>query len=603
MDTLFLEKILDDLVELKSNVVCKNNDNNKSLKNLKEYLNLRSIDAVELQHKLSSIGLSSLSHAQSCVVDSINKDIEILSKLTGKEYFPDPNEQVLSYEESKKLMINNINVFGAKDDESDPHSFKTRVMVTLPSEAVDNEKLISDLILSGTSVLRINTAHDDPQTWHQMAKIIQNENIKQNKDTKIYVDLAGPKNRTGTIKKVFNPFKIGSWRNPKVVELIPRSKEGATSHKALKNNIGELLPARLVVSDEMYEACKTKSKIYVNDIERAKDIPFRLIKENDKIFAFANKKITIFKHSTIQCGKILSDIYNIELSPQEIRLFIDDEFIITPKDMEGFTNYKHDDNKIYSAIIGCTNKEIFPYVKEGDEIYIDDGKIGCVVTAIEDIGLICRVFLAKANGTILKEEKGINFPNTDLDISAITPIDEENFDHIVAFADIIGLSFAQSADDIKKLQAMLKEKDKEDIAIAPKIETKMALENLPQIFEQLLKSKNYAVMIARGDLAIEIGFENLPYIQDEIFDICEAAHVPVIYATQILEGKMKNNLPSRAEVTDAGFAQRADCVMLNKGPYVVDTVIILKNILRKAHMIFQKNRQLLSICKTWKNKI
>jgi len=108
-------------------------------------------------------------------------------------------------------------------------------------------------------------------------------------------------------------------------------------------------------------------------------------------------------------------------------------------------------------------------------------------------------------------------------------------------------------------------------------------------------------MIARGDLAIEVGFDNLPYIQEEIFNICEAAHVPVIYATQILEGKMKNNLPSRAEVIDAANAQRADCVMLNKGPFVVDTIVSIKNILKTVHGIFHKNKQLLSNCKLWES--
>lgn len=295
----------------------------------------------------------------------------------------------------------------------------------------------------------------------------------------------------------------------------------------------------------------------------------------------------------------MSKLYNYELLPQEIRLFKSQKLIITNKNILGQANFKYEDT-IYSGIVGCTNKDIFPYVKIGDDIFIDDGKIGCKVISTNELGLVCEVFLAKENGTILKEEKGINFPSTDLMINAITDTDKKNFEDIVDFADIIGLSFAQTSDDIKMLQKMLKEKGKTSTAIAPKIETKTALRNLPDILETLIQWEKFAIMIARGDLAIEVGFDNLPYIQEEIFGICEAAHVPVIYATQILEGKMKNNLPSRAEVTDAASAQRADCVMLNKGPYVDDTVIILKNILRQMHTLFQKNRQLLSTCKEWK---
>ena len=101
-------------------------------------------------------------------------------------------------------------------------------------------------------------------------------------------------------------------------------------------------------------------------------------------------------------------------------------------------------------------------------------------------------------------------------------------------------------------------------------------------------------MIARGDLAIEVGFENLSVIQEEILNLCESAHMPIIYATQVLENMMKTNLPSRAEITDAAFAQRADCIMLNKGEYAENAIKILKSILKSMHKLFRKDRQLLS---------
>ena len=90
-------------------------------------------------------------------------------------------------------------------------------------------------------------------------------------------------------------------------------------------------------------------------------------------------------------------------------------------------------------------------------------------------------------------------------------------------------------------------------------------------------------MIARGDLAVECGFERLAEVQEEILWLCEAAHVPVIWATQVLETLAKQGLPSRAEVTDAAMAHRAECVMLNKGPYVVQAVQALDDILRRMH--------------------
>ena len=96
-------------------------------------------------------------------------------------------------------------------------------------------------------------------------------------------------------------------------------------------------------------------------------------------------------------------------------------------------------------------------------------------------------------------------------------------------------------------------------------------------------------MIARGDLAIECGYERLAEVQEEILWICEAAHMPVIWATQVLETLAKAGLPSRAEVTDAAMSVRAECVMLNKGPYIVESLETLDNILcrMEAH---QKKR-------------
>ena len=87
-------------------------------------------------------------------------------------------------------------------------------------------------------------------------------------------------------------------------------------------------------------------------------------------------------------------------------------------------------------------------------------------------------------------------------------------------------------------------------------------------------------MIARGDLAVEVGYKRLSELQEEILWICEAAHIPVIWATQVLEKMVKTGVPSRAEITDAAMGERAECVMLNKGPYIVEAVAALAEILK-----------------------
>ena len=99
-----------------------------------------------------------------------------------------------------------------------------------------------------------------------------------------------------------------------------------------------------------------------------------------------------------------------------------------------------------------------------------------------------------------------------------------------------------------------------------KIETQAAFNRLPMLLLAAMRHPPVAVMVARGDLGVEVGFERLSEVQEEILWLCEAAHVPVIWATQVLESLAKGGMPSRAEVTDAAMGSRAECVMLNKGP-------------------------------------
>ena len=102
-----------------------------------------------------------------------------------------------------------------------------------------------------------------------------------------------------------------------------------------------------------------------------------------------------------------------------------------------------------------------------------------------------------------------------------------------------------------------------------------------QLLLAAMRCPRVGVMIARGDLAVECGYERLAEVQEEILWIGEAAHVPVIWATQVLEHLAKSGVPSRAEITDAAMGERAECVMLNKGPHIVEAVRVLDNVLRR----------------------
>lgn len=236
-------------------------------------------------------------------------------------------------------------------------------------------------------------------------------------------------------------------------------------------------------------------------------------------------------------------------------------------------------------IVSCTMPEILVNLAVKDIINIDDGQVVAEVERIRPEGVLVRVTAtAKERAVGIKPGKGLNFPGKHLDLSPLTDKDRDDLACIVQLADAVGYSFVKSADDVRLLQLELTSIPGQNLHTLPlmaKIETDEAIKNLPEIIVQAAAIQPFAVMIARGDLAVEVGYRRLAELQEEILWICEAAHVPVIWATQVLENLVKHGTPSRAEITDAAMAERAECVMLNKGPFIVEAVSMLDDILTR----------------------
>lgn len=249
----------------------------------------------------------------------------------------------------------------------------------------------------------------------------------------------------------------------------------------------------------------------------------------------------------------------------------------------------------------CSIPEVFNTLQKGAEVWIDDGKIGTVVDAVTDEGAVLLVKQTGPKGAKLVSDKGLNFPGTELNISPLSETDLDNLDFITTHADIIGYSFIQTPDDLGRLEdaLALRMDDPSAIPIVAKIETALAVHNLPDIIVRAAGRHPFAVMIARGDLAVEIGFERLAEIQEEILWLTEAAHVPVIWATQVLERLVKKGIRSRAEITDAAMSVRAECVMLNKGPYILEAIDIINDLYNRMHQHQAKKTPRLRALKSW----
>jgi pyruvate kinase len=241
------------------------------------------------------------------------------------------------------------------------------------------------------------------------------------------------------------------------------------------------------------------------------------------------------------------------------------------------------------ATISVTLPEIFSGVRSGEAVWFDDGRIGGVIRSADPEQIRVEITHARASGEKLGADKGVNLPDSDLHLPALTDKDLEALPFIVKHADLVGYSFVRDEAGVHELQRRLAELGGGGLGIILKIETRKTFENLPQLLLASMRSARVGVMIARGDLAVECGYERLAEVQEEILWFCEAAHIPVIWATQVLESLAKLGMPSRAEITDAAMAERAECVMLNKGPYVVDAVRALDDILRRMEAIRQRS--------------
>ncbi len=250
----------------------------------------------------------------------------------------------------------------------------------------------------------------------------------------------------------------------------------------------------------------------------------------------------------------------------------------------------------------CAEPAALEHLAAGEPVLIDDGKIRGVIEQVGPEGVTVRIERAPPEGAKLKPEKGLNFPDSQLVLPALGPKDLADLDFAATHADLIGYSFVQSAEDVVLLQDELRARRPDDwreIGIIAKIETRQAVRNLPRIIVQAAGRQPLAVMIARGDLAVELGFVRLAELQEEIMWLCEAAHVPVIWATQVLESLIKKGLPSRGEMTDAAMAARAECVMLNKGPYLAEAVEALDRLLVRMSAHQSKKTPQLRALKSW----
>lgn len=322
--------------------------------------------------------------------------------------------------------------------------------------------------------------------------------------------------------------------------------------------------------------------------------------DSPQIWANMIKNIRVAESITGQKVKIAMDLAGPKvrttdiIQPEKHRVKVGDVLFLT------CDNHPVIDDYPGAIQVHCTAPEIIPQIRCEEKVWFDDGKIGAVVEATINNGLLLRVTHASTKGDRLKPEKGINFPDTPLIIPVLSDKDKADLDFVVKHADIVNFSFVQTVEDVELLQSEIEKRQPDHpIALVLKIETALAIQNLPELIATAMVHQPVGVMVARGDLAVEIGYERLAEMQEEILWMCEAAHVPVIWATQVLENLAKKGRPSRSGVTDATMSERAEAVLLNKGEYILQAIDILDDILARMHLHQSKKVSRLRALQSW----
>lgn len=568
-----------------------------SARNLIHYRTLREHDIRELQKQLGYMGLSRLAKAEGHTMAALSVTATILRALILGEFIEKERVRLTIQRAHEIVRTHTRKLLGYRTE-----GRRTRIMVTLPSEAADNYQLVYQMVEHGMNCARINCAHDGPEVWKKMVAHVRQASKALGLHCQVAMDLAGPKIRTGELKP-----------GPKVRRFKPQKDRYGRVIQPAEVWIGPAPhPSRdllhLPVSSADLKTMEPGDSLYCRDT-RHKKRQFRIVKaEADGCLA------EVFRTAYLQKGSLLYTDKKFKSRPltvgvlpaaeAPIQLVAGDKLRVhRSRELGEPARYDESGELQQIAHISCTSEEVFEQVQAGEPILFDDGQIEGVIKEASKEELLVKVVRTKVGGGRLRADKGINFPESQLKIRGLTMKDRKDLPFVAAYADVVNLSFVNTAEDVQELIDELERlQARERIGIILKIETRSGFDNLLDILLEAMRVYPVGVMIARGDLAIEVGWENTGRIQEEILSLCQAAHVPDIWATQVLENLAKKGIPSRAEITDAAMAQRAECVMLNKGPYILQAIRLLDSILRGMGPYQEKNAPMLPAMETASRK-
>ena len=563
--------------------------NHASARNLLHYLALRRHDRRGIQQQLESLGLSTLEGAESGALENVEAVLGVLRRLDVAAPWRDGAANA-----GRALLdAHTDTLFGPARTRR-----AVRIMVTMPVETAREYTLVRDLLSAGMDCMRINCAHDNPEAWERMLSHLRRASEETGRSCRTLMDLAGPKLRTGAVEP--GPH-VARWRPRRDVfgRVVAPARIWLTSREHPRPSPdpeATTLPVRgswvgqLIAGDRI-------TLFDARDAERELDVTAL---DDGGAWAEASQTAYVVPGTPLirqrRCAgeQRRTHVEDVPARTQSIDLSAGDALILTKDTAPGRPAVRHENGTVLSpARIGVTLPEALDDVRPGEAVWFDDGRIGGTIKDVRADHVEVAITHANTTGLTLGADKGINLPDSTLRLPPLTAKDLEDLRFVAAHADIVGYSFVRTAEDVRTLQAHLHALDRPGLPLILKIETRRAFEHLPSLLIAVMHSAASGVMIARGDLAVECGFERLAEVQEEILWMAEASHMPVIWATQVLETLAKEGIPSRAEITDAAMGERAECVMLNKGPYILDAARALSSILTRMQAHQRKTRVML----------
>jgi pyruvate kinase len=577
-------------------------DHRESAKNLVHYVALRQHDLRELQLQLSMWGLSSLGRSESCVKRSLlevsaraHESLALHGDPTARRELSRIQREAratMSWDTAKShLHQHTRDVLGPRPD--DRHIY---VMVTAPSAKEADRAWMTKALRAGMNVLRINCAHEAEREWEQVVSALGEARKDTGKECRVLMDLAGPKIRTGPMAA---GRQIATWKPAR--DDIGRAKAPAqvVIHRASTRPDPTAAPF-LYLGDQAFDSVRRGDSLRFLDARgKGRRIDVQDV-AGDVIVGFANQRAYVLTEvrARVVRGRTTVGKVQVEVGGESagaIDVKTGDTLVLTGRRIQGRAARRDQDGRVLEpGEVACTLPAALLGLEVGHRVLFDDGSIHAVVEGVRRKGrdYLIRVVRTKKETARLKAEKGINLPDTAITVPSLSADDLRALAFVAKHADAVSLSFVRRPEDIRFLHRELARLRRANIGVVLKIETRAGFENLPRLLLEGLRRPPLAVMIARGDLGVEVGFERLAELQEEILWLCEASHVPAIWATQVLDSLARTGIPSRAEVTDAAASVAAECVMLNKGPFVDEAVRVLADILRRMEKHHYKKRSL-----------